>query len=219
MVRAGLTRTAVIDAAAALVAGEGLNALTMRRLAADLDVEAMSLYNHVDNKADLHTGLVDHLWDLVDHADDEPDWRVGLERLAVSAHDVLVANSWFFDLPVTMGGLPRIRVINAQLGHMRRAGISADVAFHAHHIIDGHIYGHAWQVNEFRDNSELAAHAEQMLREVDSNEMPWLMEHVAQHMGVIQPGGDGFLIGLRYILDGISTANEATQGREIVGTT
>jgi len=61
---------------------DGLNALKMRRIADDLEVEAMSLCNHGANKADLWSGLVDRLWGLADLAEDEPDWRAGLERLA-----------------------------------------------------------------------------------------------------------------------------------------
>lgn len=52
--RAGvLTRDRVCAAALELVDDEGLEALSMRRLAARLDCEAMSLYNHVRDKADL----------------------------------------------------------------------------------------------------------------------------------------------------------------------
>ena len=81
MARAGLTRETVLDAAMALADRDGLDALSMRRLAGDLGVEAMSLYNHVSSKKDLHAGLIDLVWGEVDTALDEPDWRAGLHRL------------------------------------------------------------------------------------------------------------------------------------------
>jgi TetR/AcrR family transcriptional regulator, tetracycline repressor protein len=56
--RAPLSRERVVGAALALVDRDGLEALSMRRLAAQLGVEAMSLYHHVRDKADVLDGLV-----------------------------------------------------------------------------------------------------------------------------------------------------------------
>ncbi len=56
--RAPLSRDRVIAAALALVDREGLDGLSMRRLAAELGVEAMSLYHHVQDKSDVLDGLV-----------------------------------------------------------------------------------------------------------------------------------------------------------------
>lgn len=55
--RQPLSRAKVAEAALALVDRDGLDQLSMRRLAADLGVEAMSLYNHVRNKDDLENEL------------------------------------------------------------------------------------------------------------------------------------------------------------------
>lgn len=63
--RAPLSRERVVAAALALVDRDGLDALSMRRLAAELGVEAMSLYHHVRDKADLHDGLVGAVLDQV----------------------------------------------------------------------------------------------------------------------------------------------------------
>ena len=51
--RIPLTRDRVLHAAIRIADEEGLDALTMRRLGQELDVQAMSLYNHVANKEDL----------------------------------------------------------------------------------------------------------------------------------------------------------------------
>lgn len=58
----GLTREAVIEPAMAAADANGLRAVTMRALASPLDVEAMSLYNHVANKGDLLRGIVGVVW-------------------------------------------------------------------------------------------------------------------------------------------------------------
>jgi TetR/AcrR family tetracycline transcriptional repressor len=54
-----LTRPAILEAALALVDEAGIEALSMRRLAARLGVDAMSIYHHLPNKAAIVSGLVD----------------------------------------------------------------------------------------------------------------------------------------------------------------
>ncbi|MEU9191830.1 TetR/AcrR family transcriptional regulator C-terminal domain-containing protein [Streptomyces hundungensis] len=56
--KAGLSRERVLDAALDLVDREGVAALTMRKLGAELGVEAMTLYHHVGNKGELLDALV-----------------------------------------------------------------------------------------------------------------------------------------------------------------
>ncbi|MCV2395203.1 TetR family transcriptional regulator [Actinotalea sp. M2MS4P-6] len=58
MQRAPLTRALLVERALAIVDRDGLDALTMRRLAADLGVKAASLYNHVSGRDDLLDGAV-----------------------------------------------------------------------------------------------------------------------------------------------------------------
>ena len=55
--RAGLTRERVVDAAADLADADGLDALTLARLAGTVGVRTPSLYNHVDGLDDLHLAL------------------------------------------------------------------------------------------------------------------------------------------------------------------
>jgi AcrR family transcriptional regulator len=80
--RAGLSREQVLDAALALVDQNGISALSMRRLGAELGVEAMTLYHYLPNKeavldgivervmAEAESGLGDRQWDqaLADYA-------------------------------------------------------------------------------------------------------------------------------------------------------
>jgi TetR/AcrR family tetracycline transcriptional repressor len=89
-----LTRAQVIDAALALVDEEGLEALSMRHLGARLNVEAMSLYNHVRDKADLLDGL--HAAVLGElqpsRAAAAGDWRALLTGMALALRDALAAH-------------------------------------------------------------------------------------------------------------------------------
>ena len=83
----------LLDAALALVDAEGLEALTMRRLAAAVGVEAMSLYHHVPSKEALLDLVVDWMraeMRLPDNA--PPDWADSLEAVFVEYRRVLAAH-------------------------------------------------------------------------------------------------------------------------------
>ncbi|MET8627030.1 TetR/AcrR family transcriptional regulator [Kitasatospora sp. NPDC004669] len=88
--RGRLSRPLVLDAAVALVDREGLAALTMRRLAAELGVESMALYRYTPGKEGLLDGLIEAYFAEVNarlrtsaHTDlQEPEWRLELRRIA-----------------------------------------------------------------------------------------------------------------------------------------
>ncbi|WP_433334105.1 TetR/AcrR family transcriptional regulator [Spirillospora sp. CA-294931] len=68
--RPALTSERIVRAAAGLIEREGVDALSMRRVAAELDVAVMSLYNHVPNKAALLQGVAEYVISGMDLADD-----------------------------------------------------------------------------------------------------------------------------------------------------
>lgn len=201
MARVGLTRETVLTTALALADAEGLDAVSMRRLAGELGVEAMSLYNHVAGKRDLHAGLIDLVWSDVDLALDEPDWRAGLHRLCGSAHRALLRHPWFFRLPLAEGGASRLAVADATLAHLDRGGVAPETAFHALHVLDGHVYGYTWQALEFSTPDAAAPSPD----EVRALVAPYahLAAHARQHLEHAPPG-DGFVLGLDMLLDGLA---------------
>lgn len=200
MARAGLSRDVVLAAACELADAEGIGAVSMRRLASELGVEAMSLYNHVASKGDLHAGLVDLVWSEVDLGLGQPDWRAGLHVLLGSAHQALLRHPWFFRLPLTDGGSARLAVIDATLAHLHRGGTAPETAFHALHVLDGHVYGYTWQELEFAPSNTVALVPEVMRQIVAP--YPHLATHAQQHLED-PPAGDGFVIGLDMLLDGV----------------
>jgi AcrR family transcriptional regulator len=206
----------VLDAAFAIADAGGIEALSMRKLGQSLGVEAMSLYNHVANKGELVTAMVDRVVDEFDLPDDEPRWDEAIRRCAISAHDLLLAHPWACSLalippdPRVVGG-PRIRYMEWLLRRLRAAGFSAEKAYSAYHTLDSHIFGFTlWQLGH-------AAAARRVLAgEADLSEWargfiaqmrpgyPYLAEHAEQHLSA--PAGDGrreFEFGLDLILDGL----------------
>jgi AcrR family transcriptional regulator len=88
-----LTRQRIVEAASTLVDAEGLDALSMRRLATELGVQGPSLYNHFATKADIIDAVADALIEQVDlSAFGQHEWSEALRRWAMSYHAVLVAH-------------------------------------------------------------------------------------------------------------------------------
>ncbi|MGI5460414.1 TetR/AcrR family transcriptional regulator C-terminal domain-containing protein [Streptomyces sp. CA-249302] len=76
-----LTRAGIVAAAVAILRAEGLQKVTMRRLAQELDTGPASLYVYVRNTAELHAAVLDELLGTVGPAPAEGSWRERLERV------------------------------------------------------------------------------------------------------------------------------------------
>src|SRR4051794_11977133 len=85
-----LSREAIVDAGLAIVRDEGIDALTMRRLAQELDTGPASLYVYVANRDELWTLLFDAAIAAVDTELTEPErWREQLHGLAARIVQVM----------------------------------------------------------------------------------------------------------------------------------
>jgi AcrR family transcriptional regulator len=219
--RLPLTRDRVLEAAIRLADEGGIESLTMRKLARELGVEAMSLYNHVANKGDLVAAMVDLVVAEIELPSAGEEWDVDIRTCAVSAHEALLRHPWACSLvlsPGTMRSLPtpRLRYMEWLLKRLREAGFSSELTYHAYHTLDSHILGFTlWQLGHAISPKELgggdlADLVERFLRELPGTEYPYLAEHARQH--VAAPSGDGareFEFGLDLILDGLKRAREA----------
>ncbi|ADB35588.1 transcriptional regulator, GntR family [Kribbella flavida DSM 17836] len=104
----GLTRTRVLRAAVAVADAEGLDAVSMRRLAVELDVGPMSLYRHVKGKDELLAQMADEVFGECELPDQGPaGWRAKLELIARRQWDLCRRHLWLpraisFTRPVLM---------------------------------------------------------------------------------------------------------------------
>ncbi len=109
--RPALSTQRVIDAAGRVADASGLAGVSMRSVARELDVEAMSLYHHVASKDALLDGLADWVFERIDMPSASSPWRSEMERRAHSARTVLAAHPWGLGLiesrrspgPATLG--------------------------------------------------------------------------------------------------------------------
>ena len=101
--RATLDRDAVVAAAIAILDTDGINGLSMRRLAADLNATAPSLYWHVTNKDELLDIAFDEVMgELPDMtANASGDWRADIRAAMDALRDMMLRHHWF---PVSRPG-------------------------------------------------------------------------------------------------------------------
>src|ERR1051326_354246 len=87
--RPRLSKDVVVKAAIEMADANGLEALSMRKLAQRLGVEAMSLYHYFPNKSDIYGGMLEVVWQEVELPPPGDDWRSALRKSAVSAYRAL----------------------------------------------------------------------------------------------------------------------------------
>lgn len=206
--REPLTRERVLRAAVAFADEDGIDALSMRRLGERLGVEAMSLYNHVASKDDLHRGMVELVHTEIDEPPDDVDWKEAIRTTALSAHQVLLRHRWACALSMSVAAPnePQMRWMEGVLRTFREAGFSPSLTHHAYHAIDSHITGFTlWLVSmPFETHEELVALATDFLRWIPADRYPYVLEHAHQHLEPATPDGPTeFEFGLDLILDGL----------------
>lgn len=212
--RVPLTRERVLQAAVDLADRDGLGALTMRRLGAELGVEAMSLYKHVANKEDVLDGIVELVVGDIEIPLEGTDWKEAMKRRAISAREVLGRHSWAVGLLEARGskGPTTLRYLDAILGNLRSAGFSVENAVHAFWLLDSFVYGHVIQETSMPISpEEMTESTGSILEQVTMDEYPHLVE-VGEHALRSEYSFDTeFAYALELILDALDqTAKSAT---------
>jgi AcrR family transcriptional regulator len=185
---------------------EGLVALSMRKLAKELGVEAMSLYHHVKNKDEILDGLLEVVVSEIEVPTLGGDWREAMRRRARSAHKVLTAHPWATMLLMSRIsiGPAMMRYIDATLGCLREAGFSFPIADYAWNAIDSYIYGYTMhQLNFPAEPDEYAATAAAFVPEIDAEAYPHLVGLSAEVIAGRHDGVHSLEFGLDLILDGL----------------
>jgi AcrR family transcriptional regulator len=222
--RKPLSRDRVLQAGLRLADESGIEALSMRKLARELGVEAMSLYNHVASKGDLVDAIVDLVIEEIELPPSGEDWRGEIRACAISAHEAYLRHPWACSLaigPTATRGVrdTRLRYMEWLLGRLRTAGFSADLTYHAYHALDGYILGFTmWQLGHAAGAQAFAgdevfdfeAFVAGLIPEMRERGYPHIAEHAEQHFDPpTDVVADGFQFGLDMILDGLERARAA----------
>src|SRR5688572_23444100 len=214
--RARLSKERVLRTAVALADREGLESLSMRRLADELGAGAMSLYHYVPNKEQLLDGMVDVVFGEIEPPSTDADWMTAMRKRAVSTREALRRHPWAVGLMEgrTNHGPANLRLHDAVLGCLRAAGFSLEMTVHAYSVQDAYIYGFVLQETDMSSETpdDFAAEAQRQMREYEAvlGDYPHLVEVVGGH--VANAGYDyaiEFAFGLDLILDGLDKLRDA----------
>lgn len=145
MARDTLSREKVLDAALRLADLHGLGALSMRKLAAELGVEAMSLYNHVANKADLLDGVAGRVFEGIALPDPGLPWEERVRALAGGAFAAFAAHPEVVRALAADQANPRslgaLRFIDALLAALLDSGADERAAVRRYRSLLGLLFG------------------------------------------------------------------------------
>ena len=178
-----LSQERILRAAIKLADRQGLEALSMRKLATTLKVEAMSLCNHVASKDELLDRMVDRIIGEITLPERGGDWKPAMRARAVSALAVMTAHPWAPMLVVSRinVGPNRLRYIEATLGTLREAGLSWEETDRAWNTMDNYIYGFTLQQQNFPVNrDDYASAAASYLPMLSADRYPYMHEMTAR---------------------------------------
>jgi AcrR family transcriptional regulator len=204
-----LSRDRIVAEAVALADEEGLDGVSMRRLAQRLSVDPMSLYNHVGDKDDLLDAMADAVVAEIVPPARTGDWPTDLRATILAARARLLRHPWAVAV-ISRPGEPRPATLTYMDGIMdilRSGGVSLDLTHHALHVLGSRVMGFSQDlfVDSSADQPDPAAVAAMAAAFAATH--PRVAEMV---VGVSHDGGLGgcdddteFAFALDLILDGL----------------
>lgn len=219
-----LTLDKIVSTAIAIADTDGLDALSMRRVARELRVGTMSLYRYVPGKAELLELMLDAVSDPAEGVarSQGKDWRGILEMVARGIRDMYLAHPWLVGVnwsrpvmgPNGMAGLDFV------IGGLDGLGLTDQEKISVVMTVDGYVTGlarsrlqHTAAVEEtgLTDEEFWTRHLPVLERAMASGDYPAMAALSADAFGL--DWDESFEWGLQRLLDGIETLIEARAGR------
>ncbi|MGW6426591.1 TetR/AcrR family transcriptional regulator C-terminal domain-containing protein [Nocardia sp. NPDC055053] len=165
-----VTRESVLSAALRIVDRDGVDGLSMRRLAEAVGRDPMVIYRHLPNKAAVLDGVAELVFEKLVVDADDPDWAVQLRAVARSFRAVALAHPNVVPLLVTrplstplgMRPVAVVRPLEHILQLLTRAGFTGADALHVYRALFGFLYGHV--LNELQEVVERPEESDEVLR-------------------------------------------------------
>ena len=205
--RATLTREAIVAAALELLDADGIDGLSLRKLAARLGVGAASLYWHVQDKNELLDLAVDAVIGEVRPGDAGGSWRDELARTGRELRRVMLLHRWVVPLLLTRPtfGPNAMAALEATVSAISRGGFAGVELFHAYSAVITYVTGEvaqevsapATEPAPKTDALDLVASLEQLY----GREYP-VLRTLAPHL-LSHEQDPQFEFGLAVVLDGL----------------
>jgi AcrR family transcriptional regulator len=213
--RTALTRAAIVAAAITLADADGLAAVSIRKVAAELGARTMSLYSHIDSKEDLLDLMTDEMnAELLVEGALPTDWREAISMIAHRTRENLLRHPWIVEL---VSRRPRIGPNGLRHGEqslvaIKPLGLDPRSAARIINAVDDYVTGHTIRELMNRSTRDAAAEEQRQLvlrpyfqQMLESGEFPNLAPLLRQGL---QEGAasveNAFEQGLGWLLDGIA---------------
>ena len=204
--RPKLTHGMIVATAVKIADTEGIDSLSMRKVASKLGVEAMSLYYHIANKNALIAAMVEYIAPEIDPPTPDVDWQDAMTKRAHIVKAVLEKHTWAAHLFIAgfNDGRRMLTYSASTIGYLLQAGFSTQLTDYAWNTIDSYIYGFNMQREDFPiDQSEYKKVAAQYLPYLSESELPHARAMTQSIIDGTHDGQQDFDFGLTIILEGL----------------
>ncbi|MEU4539296.1 TetR/AcrR family transcriptional regulator [Streptosporangium sp. NPDC023825] len=207
----------IVEAALRVGSAEGLPAVSMSKIAAELGVSTMALYRYVTSKGDLLMLITDAVLGppppLPEPGD---DWRRGVHRWAAAMRASLQRHPWSLRIPITGPGIMPNHVawLEAGLRCLRGTGLDPDTKLAALLLVNGFVRTEvalladlqdAFDASRVTDEEALSGYARSLARLTDAERFPEIHELLEARVFDMSGGPDDeFAFGMDRILDGVA---------------
>jgi AcrR family transcriptional regulator len=218
--RSTLTREQIVSEAVRLLDSEGIDALSMRKLAARLEAGATSIYWHVANRDELIELIIDEVYGELEVPDPDgtPDWRPAVRRVAHDMRSGIVRHPWIVSvldhLAAVHMGPNALRLSERLIGLFQGAGFELREAERALTTLSSYVIGSAMAEAAFRN--WLARHGQSEQDWLVESQRQWQAQQATENhprLGELVAGYEGadvqknmdedFEYGLDCVLDGL----------------
>jgi AcrR family transcriptional regulator len=206
-----LSREGIVTAAVGIADRDGLDALSMRRLAQHLGVDAMSIYYHLHDKKALLAAMADAVVAEIPEAPADGPWIERLRSLIMGARQVMLRHAWVVRVfEDRADATPAVLLhIERVLAVLRGGGCSVDLSHHAIHLFGSRILGFSQDLFDDAPAAGEAAPPDPAWAET--------LPHVAELAGAVTHDGAlsgcdddfEFAFGLDLLLDGLERRRRA----------
>jgi AcrR family transcriptional regulator len=207
--RTTLSRSAIVAAAIAIADAEGIDAVSIRRVAAELQARAMSLYTYIERKEDLFDLMADEVATETLVPDLPADWREATLAIARRERQTTLRHPWLVDLVTRQSMVGRVgpnMLRHSDQSVAALAGLEADLTWKRRLLTAVADYSTGFAVREARERLEARQGRSEALEPylrglIEGGDYPHLAPLLAAPPA---PGDDTFERGLHWLLDGFA---------------
>ncbi|RFS81535.1 TetR/AcrR family transcriptional regulator [Actinomadura spongiicola] len=205
--RPKLTRAAIVEAAIKIADAEGLDAVSIRRIANELGVRAMSLYTHIDAKEDIFDLMYDEVAkEVLVEGELSDDWREAILQIVHKEREVGLRHPWMLELAHRSPrvGPNGLRHVEQSLAAAALLTTDPEAMLAIVTTVDHYMLGYTVREQHVRENGQERVHTSLLEREyvrslLESGEFPHLKPLFEKGLY----GREHFTEGLNWLLDGI----------------